>query len=102
MMRVKTEGIGHTVGSAGVEEVQSAGDPVTTDRILTVPRHLTTDAVRAIPRTIRLEYARAVDSGATVVADVWRDGTAWSCRLADPAGNDLLRARLEAPGTDRR
>ena len=61
-----------------------------------------TDAVRAIPRTIRLEYARAVDSGATVVADVWRDGTVWSCRLADPAGNDLLRARLEAPGTDRR
>ncbi|HET9756313.1 MAG TPA: acyl-ACP thioesterase domain-containing protein [Candidatus Limnocylindrales bacterium] len=61
-----------------------------------------TDAVRAIPRTIRLEYARAVDSGATVVADVWRDGTAWSCRLTDPAGNDLLRARLEAPGIDRR
>ena len=61
-----------------------------------------TAAVRAIPRTIRLEYARAVDSGATVVADVWRDGTAWSCRLTDPAGTDLLRARLEAPGTDRR
>ena len=29
-------------------------------------------------------------------------GPRWSCRLADPAGNDLLRARLEAPGTDRR
>ncbi|MFL5675526.1 MAG: acyl-[acyl-carrier-protein] thioesterase [Chloroflexota bacterium] len=51
-------------------------------------------AVEAIPRLARLEYARAAAPGATVVADVWRDGPAWSCRLSDPEG-DLLRARLE-------
>jgi acyl-ACP thioesterase len=56
-----------------------------------------TAVVRAIPRTVRLEYVRAVDGGAAVLAELWQDGTGWSCRLADPAGSDLLRARLEAP-----
>ncbi len=56
------------------------------------------ELVRAIPRTVRLEYARAVEAGATVVADVWRDEDGWSCRLTDTTGTDLLRARLEVPG----
>ena len=56
------------------------------------------ETVRAIPRTVRLEYARAVDGGATVIADVWRAEDGWSCRLTDTAGADLLRARLEVPG----
>ena len=54
--------------------------------------------MRAIPRTVRLEYARAVEAGATVVADVWQDEDGWSCRLTDTAGTDLLRARLEVSG----
>ena len=53
------------------------------------------DQVRAIPRTLRLEYARAVEGGATVVADVWPGDDGWSCRLTDTTGTDLLRARLE-------
>jgi acyl-ACP thioesterase len=57
--------------------------------------------VRQIPRTVRLEYARAVERGATLVADVWPDPDGWSCRLADPDGADLLRARLEVAGADR-
>jgi acyl-ACP thioesterase len=60
-----------------------------------------TDMVRQIPRTVRLEYARAVEGGATVVADVWPDPDGWSCRLSDPDGADLLRARLEVAGADR-
>ena len=52
-------------------------------------------AVRAIPRLARLEYARAAEPGASLVAEAWRDETAWSCRVTDPAGADLLRARLE-------
>jgi acyl-ACP thioesterase len=52
--------------------------------------------VRAIPRTMRLEYARAVDGGATVTIDAWRDETGWSCRVHDGAGGDFLRARLES------
>ena len=51
-------------------------------------------AVRAVPRLARLEYARAAEPGASVDAEVWRDGDAWSCRLGDADG-DLLRARLE-------
>jgi acyl-CoA thioesterase FadM len=53
--------------------------------------------VRAIPRLARLEYARAAEAGATVEATTWRDTIgAWSCRVADAAGVDLLRARIEA------
>jgi acyl-ACP thioesterase len=53
--------------------------------------------VRAIPRMARLDYARAAEAGATVEATTWRqhDGP-WSCRIADVAGADLLRARLAA------
>jgi acyl-ACP thioesterase len=52
-------------------------------------------AVRTIPRLARLEHARAAEPGASLVADAWRDGEAWSCRISDPTGADLLRARLE-------
>jgi acyl-ACP thioesterase len=53
---------------------------------------------RVLPRRIRLEYARAAEAGATVEATAWRetDGS-WACRITDPDGTDLLRARLE-PG----
>ena len=56
------------------------------------------EAVRAIPRLARLEYARAAEADATVEATTWHEPTgAWSCRIADAAGADLLRARIE-PG----
>lgn len=51
-------------------------------------------AVGAVPRLARLEYARAAAPGASVGVEVWADGEAWSCRLADADG-DLLRARLQ-------
>ena len=51
--------------------------------------------VRAIPRTMRLEYARAVDAGATILVDAWREERGWSVRVRDEAGGDFLRARLE-------
>jgi acyl-ACP thioesterase len=52
--------------------------------------------VRAIPRLARLEYARAAEASASVEAVTWRDEDGgWSCRIADTAGTDLLRARLE-------
>ena len=52
--------------------------------------------VRAIPRRARLEYARAAEAGSSVEAVVWRgDDGGWSCRVADTAGTELLRARLE-------
>lgn len=54
------------------------------------------DEVRAIPRRARLEYARAAEADATVAALTWRgDDGGWSCRVADAAGTELLRARLE-------
>ena len=52
-------------------------------------------AVRGVPRLVRLEYARAAEPMATVAAETWRDGPTWSCRIAEPDGADLLRARLE-------
>jgi acyl-ACP thioesterase len=52
-------------------------------------------ATRAVPRLVRLEYARAADPAAKLVADAWRDGDTWICRVADADGADLLRARLE-------
>jgi acyl-CoA thioesterase FadM len=52
--------------------------------------------VRAIPRVVRLDYARAAEAGATVEATTWQDRDGgWSCRIADAAGADMLRARLE-------
>ncbi len=60
--------------------------------------------VRAIPRRTRLEYARAAEAGATVEAVTWPEPErGWSCRIADEAGTELLRARLEpgaSPGSD--
>ena len=52
-------------------------------------------AVRALPRVARLEYARAAEPAATMVAYAWRDAAGWACRIADTAGRDLLRARLD-------
>ena len=34
-------------------------------------------SVRDVPRLARLEYARAAAPGASVDAEVWRDGAAW-------------------------
>ena len=50
----------------------------------------------AIPRTMRLEYARAVDAGASVLAEAWSDEPGWSVRVRDASGTEYLRARLEA------
>ena len=52
--------------------------------------------VRMIPRSMRLEYARAVEAGATAIAETWRDDEGWSARIGDADGVDHLRARLEA------
>jgi len=52
--------------------------------------------VRTIPRTVRLDYARAVEAGATVAVEAWRDGPGWSMRVRDTDGADYLRARVEA------
>jgi acyl-CoA thioesterase FadM len=51
--------------------------------------------VRSVPRLVRLDYARAAEAAATVVVDTWLEDGAWSCRVADADGPDLLRARLE-------
>jgi len=53
------------------------------------------EAVRAVPRLVRLEYARAAEPASDLVADTWPDGRDWVCRIAEAAGADLLRARLE-------
>ena len=54
------------------------------------------DVARAVPRTARLEYARAAAADDTVRATAWSgDDGAWWCRIADEAGRELLRARLE-------
>ena len=52
-------------------------------------------AARAVPRLVRLEYARAAEPDSKLVADTWRDGGGWACRIADDDGSELLRARLE-------
>jgi acyl-ACP thioesterase len=51
--------------------------------------------VRAVPRLARLEYARAAEPRAVIAAESWPDGSAWSCRISDADGTDLLRARME-------
>ncbi len=53
------------------------------------------EATRALPRVARLEYARAAERAAALVATTWRDDTGWSCRIADAAATELLRARLD-------
>ena len=53
--------------------------------------------VRAIPRRLGLEYARAAAAGATVSATTWCEPSGrWSCRVAEPDGSDVLRARLSS------
>ena len=56
-------------------------------------------AVVALPRTCRMEYLRPAGPGVELVATAWPDGGgldgAWSYRLADAAGVDLLRGRLD-------
>ncbi len=56
-------------------------------------------AVRTIPRLARLEYARAAEPGVDLLATMWRADDGWSYRLADGAGVELLRARLEGGAT---
>ena len=58
--------------------------------------------VRAIPRTMRLEYARAVDAGATVTIDAWRDETGWSCRVHDGAEGTSFGPASSRPPSARR
>lgn len=55
-------------------------------------------AVRSVPRRLRLDYARSAERDDVVATAAWPDpdGTGWSVRITDEAG-DLLRARLE-PG----
>jgi acyl-ACP thioesterase len=67
------------------EAVIAAGDP---------------GAVGAIPRAMRLEYALAAEPGATLEGRVWPDVAGWSFRLADGAGAEMLRARLEPVASD--
>jgi acyl-ACP thioesterase len=54
-----------------------------------------TGAVRAVPRLVRLDYARAAEPAAQLVSDVWSAAGAWSCRVSEAGGAELLRARLE-------
>jgi acyl-ACP thioesterase len=67
------------------EAVIAAGDP---------------GAVGAIPRAMRLEYALAAEPGATLDGRAWADVSGWSFRLADGAGAEMLRARLEPVAAD--
>jgi acyl-CoA thioesterase FadM len=72
------------------------------ERVIDVGGQAGLAAVQALPRVVRLEYARAAAAGMEIRAETWStaDG-AWSCRIADPADDDLLRARLEvgSPGS---
>jgi acyl-ACP thioesterase len=53
--------------------------------------------VQAVPRQLRLEYARAAPAGSSVVALTWPMAHgSWSCQIAAPDGNDVLRASLIA------
>ena len=58
-----------------------------------------TAAVRQVPRVMRLEYARSAEPAAAVVSEAWLSAGAWSGRVSDEAGLELLRARLEAGGS---
>ena len=52
-------------------------------------------AVEGVPRTMALEFVRSATAGMVVASATWRlpDG-AWACRLTDPTGAELLRARV--------
>jgi len=57
-------------------------------------------AVRRTPRLIRLEYAHSAAPGAALASSAWREADGWSYRLAERAGTELLRGRLEAAVVD--
>jgi hypothetical protein len=68
------------------------------ERVMTAGGDAGLAATRAIPRIARLEYARAAEPGMTVSAATWREADrGWACRLSGPGGEDLLRARIDAP-----
>jgi acyl-CoA thioesterase FadM len=57
-------------------------------------------AIAALPRTYRMEYLRPAGPGTELVSIAWPEGGAgttggWAYRLADGAGGDLLRGRLD-------
>jgi acyl-CoA thioesterase FadM len=54
-------------------------------------------AVGAVPRAMDLEFVRSATPDMAVTSATWRlpDG-AWACRLTDPSGAELLRARVAA------
>jgi len=56
-------------------------------------------AVAAVPRTMALEFVRSATVAMAVTSATWplADG-AWACRLTDPSGAELLRARVTAGG----
>ena len=53
--------------------------------------------IAAVPRTMDLEFVRSATAAMAVTSATWRlpDG-AWACRLTDPSGAELLRARVAA------
>jgi acyl-CoA thioesterase FadM len=57
------------------------------------------EAIHALPRLVRLEYAAPADGGARLSAETWQSDGGWSVRIRDNDGQELLRARLEAPTT---
>jgi acyl-CoA thioesterase FadM len=52
-------------------------------------------ATAVLPRTYRMEYLRPAAPGTALLSTSWRDGAGWAYRLADEAGTDLLRGRLD-------
>jgi len=52
-------------------------------------------AIHGFPRTYRMAYLRPATPGAHLRSIAWPDRAAWAYRLADEAGADLLRGRLE-------
>lgn len=54
-------------------------------------------AIAALPRTYRMEYLRPAGPGAALVSTAWPadGGRGWAYRLADAAGAELLRGRLD-------
>jgi acyl-CoA thioesterase FadM len=65
------------------------------DETVTAAGEMGEATVSAVPRTYRLEYVRPVGPGATLTASTWRSDPGWAYRLADAAGVDLLRGRLD-------
>ena len=52
-------------------------------------------AVTTVPRTMALEFVRSATAGMPVASATWRlPVDAWACRLTDPSGGELLRAKI--------